>query len=214
MKTITSLALLGLAFGFEDDEFVITTKPLRPHPTPFHPFKGQKGIAFEDDYEFAFLAANIAQRNQRTLTKKRAYQNVAQLDDEGDNELFSVAQLEENNSSVDSKPENFKSLMKNVIEMIREVSQVDDINDNELLLKDPNRKGNSILNGLSHIKHSHSQCLDDLDDEDDILFDLGNLIQDGLNLYSDIKKKDYENLVDDTVKAIKDIKIQKKFLGF
>ena len=280
MKAVASLALLGLAYTFEDNEFVVasTAKGVRPLPTTI------KFNSFEDtDNELALVGlSGFSQKNHHTLG--RNVQRRTQLDDENtelyslptfqrqprgsnthtihhdddefaylpplqtqnsaqrsiriiqhddneftylppieiqpridpkinkpihfdDNEFFNEELLEQENKDTPTKPENFKNLVKNVLEIIKEISENDDIADN-VFCQRRERGGNSIYD-LAH----HVGQLDD-DDDDDFLVSLGNLIQDGLNIYNDIKNKDYGNVVDDGVQAIKDVKRNKKFLGF
>jgi len=43
-------------------------------------------------------------------------------------------------------------------------------------------------------------------EEENELFNLGGLIKDGLNIYGDIKNKDYGGLVNHGIQSVKDIK--------
>jgi len=279
MKTIASLALLGLAFGFEDHEFNrvsaahSTFRPLPSHVhgdheymrTAYHrlPKSQTPGVTFDDvDNELALigLAHDVVKANQ-VLKGQKVSSKVAHFDDEffsekafyiqkklselrkrpesvfaddelyrpiiakpiinvpvltwnkkdkpvEDSELSILGELETELARIDSKSENLKDLVRNLVDIVKEIAQHDDI-DNEL-----HKKGSAWNDGWSRYDQMHGGGkLGDgygyhngFDDEDDdFLTSLADLIKDGLKIHKDMKDKDYASLINDGAKTVKDV---------
>ena len=142
------------------------------------------------------------------------------MDDE-DNEFFQMEQFDDDELNFFKSVGGF--LKKNGPTLLKVGSKIAGFEDEELFnldkflddtvktIKDVEKKPTNYGNILNDVIEVVKDIKQHDDFADDSLFHLNDLVKDGIHIAKDIKNKNHHDLVDHSVKAVKD---GKKFLGF
>jgi hypothetical protein len=187
-----------------DPKIIIRPRPnvdpkmiIRPTPKP--------SVMYADDEELNILksigkglgkAASFVASHPQVITTAAKF-----LDDE---ELFNVHQAEEEvkkaGKFLAQNPQLIKEAEQKAQQIIHRYSGHKD------LVKQDAKEAIEYISQHPELIKEAIQVIKHLKHDDEELFNLGNLIGDGLNIYQDVKSKDYGSLVKHGIQTVKDIK--------
>jgi phage host-nuclease inhibitor protein Gam len=182
----------------------------RPNVDPkiiLRPTTSQPTMTYADDEELSILRSigkGFKKAGQYVVQHPQILTQGAKLLAHDDEELFSIQEVEEEVKKAGKflvqHPELVKQAQQQAQEIIHRYAGQKD------LLKQDAKKALEYVSQHPEILKEAVEALKNLKYDDEELFNLGGLIKDGLNIAQDVKSKDYGNLVNHGIQAVKDIK--------
>jgi hypothetical protein len=178
-----------------DPKIILRPSPQRPTMT------------YADNEELNVLKSignGLKKAGQYVVQHPEVISKGAKLLAHDDEELFSLHQIEDEvkkaGKFLADHPELVKAAEQKAQEIIHKYAGHKD------LLKQDAKKALEYVAQHPEILKEAVEVIKNLKHDDEELFNLGGLINDGLNIYKDVKSKDYGNLVNHGIQTVRDIK--------
>jgi len=182
----------------------------RPNVDPkiiLRPSTSQPTMTYADDEElsvFRSIGNGLKKAGQYVVQHPEIINKGAKLLAHDDEEFFSMQQVEEEVKKAGKFLVQHPELVKQAEQRAQEIIQR--YAGNKDLLKEDAKKALEYVSQHPEIIREATEAIKNLKFDDEELFNLGGLINDGISIAKDVKSKDYGNLVNHGIQTIKDIK--------